>query len=260
MVNKPRPIPIRFLPPDYTVRVGLKAKNVRLRVSVEKGLEIIVPKGFDLERIPAILEKKQRWLEKTLNRIDEQRQYLAPKPFRDVPESILLKAIAQEWRVEYHPTKSQYVAAVEKPGNLLIVRGNIEDEIACIASLQRWVARKAHVHLVPWLKQISEINALPFGQTLLKKQRTRWASCSHHKTISLNHKLLFLPSHLVHYVFIHELSHTINLNHSQKFWQFVATKEPHYQELDTELREAWHYVPAWMERNTQRSPAKITKI
>ena len=95
MVNKPRPIPSRFLPPDYTVRVGLKAKNVRLRVSVEKGLEIIVPKGFDLERIPAILEKKQRWLEKTLNRIDEQRQYLAPKPFRDVPESILLKAIAQ---------------------------------------------------------------------------------------------------------------------------------------------------------------------
>jgi hypothetical protein len=35
------------------------------------------------------------------------------------------------------------------------------------------------------------------GRAYIKRQKTRWASCSRHKTISLNAKLLFLPSEIV---------------------------------------------------------------
>jgi len=51
----------------------------------------------------------------------------------------------------------------------------------------------------------------------------------------------------VRYVFIHELCHTIHMNHSPKFWALVAEKEPNYQQIDRELRKAWRYVPAWAE-------------
>jgi hypothetical protein len=48
------------------------------------------------------------------------------------------------------------------------------------------------------------------------------------------------------YVFIHELCHTIHMNHSQKYWAFLASREPEYVSLDKELRGAWRVVPPWV--------------
>ena len=77
-------------------------------------------------------------------------------------------------------------------------------------------------------------------------QKTRWASCSRHKTISLNLKLLFFQPALVRYVFIHELCHTVHMNHSRKYWRLLLAKEPNCMALDKQLRTAWRLVPAWV--------------
>lgn len=43
---------------------------------------------------------------------------------------------------------------------------------------------------------------------------------------------------LVRYAMIHELSHTIHMDHSNEFWRLVAVHEPSYRVLDQALREA----------------------
>jgi predicted metal-dependent hydrolase len=111
--------------------------------------------------------------------------------------------------------------------------------------------------LVPWLREISREKHLPFGRTLMKMQKTRWASCSRHRTVSLNVKLLFLPPELVRYVFVHELCHTVHMNHSREFWRFLAVKEPGYKELDKQLRTAWRLVPAWIGQQAAMQEGKI---
>jgi predicted metal-dependent hydrolase len=60
---------------------------------------------------------------------------------------------------------------------------------------------------------------------------------------------LFLPPYLVRYIFIHELCHTVHLNHSADFWNLVAAKEPNYKLYDSELNKGWCYVPEWVERS-----------
>ena len=85
------------------------------------------------------------------------------------------------------------------------------------------------------------------GKVLVKSQRTRWASCSGRGNVSLNLKLLFVPAPLVRYVFIHELCHLVHPNHSRDFWGLVASHEPDYRKPDRELRQAWRYVPAWLD-------------
>jgi predicted metal-dependent hydrolase len=97
---------------------------------------------------------------------------------------------------------------------------------------------------------VSQEIALPFEQVTVRGQKTLWASCSAKTNISLNYKLLFLPPELVRYVFIHELCHTIHLNHSRRFWALVAEKEPRYKQLDAELNKGWIYIPAWLERSS----------
>src|SRR5712692_1170105 len=99
--------------------------------------------------------------------------------------------------------------------------------------------RQTHEHLLPRLEQLSQKTHLKFKRALVKRQKTRWASCSRHGSISINTKLLFLPPDLVDYVLIHELCHLAEMNHSLKFWSMVAHHCPGYRSPDTRLRDAW---------------------
>ena len=57
--------------------------------------------------------------------------------------------------------------------------------------------------------------------------------------VSLQKRLeVIVPVGFDRYVFIHELCHTIHMNHSQKYWAFLASREPEYVSLDKELRGA----------------------
>ncbi len=247
MVNLKSPANELNILPNYTIRESQKAKNLHLKVSIEKGIEVIVPKGFDQSHIPSIIQKKQVWLESAVKKIEQWRQLFAPTASCPLPEFISLAAIKEDWTVEYHHTSASKIAITENPDGQLVVHGNVDDVDTCKLALRHWISQKAHIHLVPWLKEVSYLSHLPFGKTLVKGQKTRWASCSGYKTISLNYKLLFIPHRLVHYVFIHELCHTIHMNHSSNFWDLVSEKEANYKQLDTELREAWRTIPLWIE-------------
>jgi predicted metal-dependent hydrolase len=45
---------------------------------------------------------------------------------------------------------------------------------------------------------------------------------------------------------VHELSHTVQMNHSRRFWQTVGRHCPEYRRLDRELLDGWRRVPSWV--------------
>ena len=66
--------------PDYSVRHSPKAKNLRLKVTREDGLLVVVPKGYDEKKIPALLKQKKVWIADSLKRIGETKRFLtSPK-------------------------------------------------------------------------------------------------------------------------------------------------------------------------------------
>jgi predicted metal-dependent hydrolase len=55
----------------------------------------------------------------------------------------------------------------------------------------------------------------------INKSRTRWGSCSSKKSINLSYYCMLLPEHLINHVILHELCHTVEMNHGDRFRQLL---------------------------------------
>ena len=60
-----------------------------------------------------------------------------------------------------------------------------------------------------------------YAEVKINGSRTHWGSCTSRKSINLSYSLLLLPPHLIDYVLLHELCHTLEMSHNQRFWELL---------------------------------------
>jgi predicted metal-dependent hydrolase len=257
---------------EYAIRVSDRARHVRLVVSVTGELIVVVPRRFDRRRVPSIVEDKRAWIERARTRVEARRLAGEAEDTQPgLPGRIALPALGEEWEVEYRPasdsfrsgspTRGESPAAIgtrsgsggrrtavarEFPGGRLVVTGATEDEDACSRALISWLRRRARDTLVPRLEQLAAAHRLSFERASVRHQRTRWASCSPRGAISLNLRLLFLESAVVDHVLLHELCHTRELNHSERFWALLRAHDPEWAAHGRQARSGWRSLPAWI--------------
>lgn len=231
--------------PPYRLKESRKAKYVRLQITPHEGLVVVVPHGYNPAGLPEMLHRKRNWITRTLEQVKQWQAAQPPPEAVQLPEKILLQAIHEEWAVDYEPLPARWISLAEGEPCRLHLRGNTGNVPLGQKVLRKWLIRKAERHLLPWLQQVSAEAGLPFKKAAVRSQRTRWGSCSRQKHVSLNQKLLFVPDYLVRSVFIHELCHTVHMNHSSHFWKLAQEKEPRIREWDRQLNVAWRELPRW---------------
>ena len=231
--------------PNFGVRHSPRAKNLRLKVTREAGLLVVVPKGYDEKRIPALLKQKRIWIADALRRVGETRRFLEPQPVVHLPDTVQLVALGETWPVIYRGGESHTGIRLRADKGILVVSGLDLNRDAVIGKLKDWLRTKVREGLFPLAEKLAGKHHLKLGGLMVKSQRTRWASCSAQRNLALNTKLLFLSPDLVRYAMIHELCHTVHMNHGPEFWRLVAAHEPSYKALDQTLRDAWKAVPPW---------------
>jgi predicted metal-dependent hydrolase len=233
----------------FSVRESDRARHVRLVMSPTDGLVVVVPRGFDQEQIPGILERKRPWIERASARARARHAEAPSGGATELPKDLVLRCLGAEWRVDYSPARAGGGGAKttvrESPDRRLVVTGDTDDERACRAALRRWLVRKARTTLVPRLAVLAYEHGFATGTVSVRAQRTRWASCSPRGAISLNVKLLFLPPELVDYVLLHELCHTARPDHSQAFWTLLGTHDLDWKAKRKHMRDAHRLVPPW---------------
>lgn len=229
--------------PPYTVRESKKARKVILKLTPGQRLEVIVPLGFNRERTAEIVAGKSAWIEKTVREMKERDKRRPPSDLP--PPTIEFPAVKQRYELRLKPGINGKMELVDlNDGHLFLIGDHRQQELVSQA-LHRWLIRKGKKYLSPSLKELSRQTGLNYKKSQVRLQKTRWGSCSRIGTISLNAKLLFFPPQVAHYVMIHELCHTVYLDHSSKFWSLVARWEPDYRVLDKTLNNAWKWVPLW---------------
>ena len=98
--------------------------------------------------------------------------------------------------------------------------------------------RKAQSALPVRLAELARLHGFQYSGVTIRKSRSRWGSCSTKKTISLSLYLMLLPAHLIEYVLLHELCHTIQMNHGPAFWILLdKCTQNKAKELRKEIRK-----------------------
>ena len=80
---------------------------------------------------------------------------------------------------------------------------------------------EAKTYLPGRVDELARQYDLSYRQVFIKNASTRWGSCSSENNINLNLHLMRLPQHLIDYVVLHELAHTVEKNHGPRFWKLL---------------------------------------
>ncbi|MGB5103347.1 MAG: SprT family zinc-dependent metalloprotease, partial [Steroidobacteraceae bacterium] len=168
----------------------------------------------------------------------------APHALERRPAAIELQLLGKRWHVTY--VAGARNSASEDGEGMLTVRTMDATDRHVGQALLPWLGRLAAEQLGERLDALSLEAGIDYSRMLLRRQRTRWGSCSSQGTISLNLCLMFQRPEVVRYLLIHELCHRRHMNHSQRFWGLVESLEPRWRELDAELLRGWQNVPAWV--------------
>jgi hypothetical protein len=226
--------------PGWNVRISRRARRLSMRVFPGGRVEVVVPPGVGIPAIERFVARHRDWAER------RSRDYtlLASHGTLRRPVSIELPLLGRTWSVEYGTSRRGSVH--DTGAGLLQVRVAEHTDRDVSKALLRWLSAVAAVELGQRLAALSDAIGIDYARLHLRRQRTRWGSCSAAGTISLNVCLMFQRPAVVRYLMVHELCHRRHMNHSGRYWRLVESFEPHWRVLDEELLKGWRHVPGWV--------------
>ncbi|HVY22444.1 MAG TPA: SprT family zinc-dependent metalloprotease [Steroidobacteraceae bacterium] len=226
-------------PRAWNVRISKRARRLSVRVYPAGRVEVVVPRSTTAWKVQQFVSRHREWIEERV------RESSANQITSHPPQEILLPAIERQVQVDGIPSL-QSVRVRKMNERHIQLHGALDAPAQWSRVLNRWLVSVAEQEFSVRLQQLAVAYGFNYERVQIRRQRTRWGSCSSRGTISLNVCALFLRPEVLRYLMIHELSHTKQMNHSRKFWKLVASCEPNYRELDRELTAAWRHVPPWV--------------
>ena len=223
------------------VRRSARARRLSLRVYPHGLVEVVAPQRIAERSIRRFLTEQQGWIEKARRELGVSAEAGGVDP----PAEIRLAAVGELWQVTYRDGARRLRSSEGVAGGCIQLSGPADPRWR-VQALRRWVQQRGRLILAPRLAEVARETGLSYRKITVRRQRSRWGSCSPSHDISLNCALLFLEPALVRHVLVHELAHTRHLNHGPAFWRLVARLAPDFETAERELRHAWRAVPPWL--------------
>jgi predicted metal-dependent hydrolase len=208
-------------------------------------VEVVVPPRARPREVEHFISAHREWID--TRRAIALANRPAPEPFP--PAAIELRAVGEVWRlrVEGGAGRLRLIDLSENGQGERVLRIKGSAENAQVRSaLRTWLLRTARNRLAPRVAALAAATGVPYSRVSIRRQRSRWGSCSARGTISLNCCLLFQRPEVVDYLIVHELMHVTHMNHSARFWQAVERHCAGWRALDRELLKGWRLVPRWV--------------
>lgn len=198
-----------------TLRTTPRATRYTLKISKGKITATMPPGGDEKRMIAFIMENKAR-LVKALQKhparpLLDERSELQATTFR--------LHIFRTERSNFHMRLEDGVLHIACPNE---TRFEEEEVQSLLKSMLEKALRHEAKRLLPErITLLARQHGFMLTGVKINNSKTHWGSCTMKKSINLSQSLMLLPWHLVDYVLLHELCHTIEMNHSERFWKLM---------------------------------------
>jgi predicted metal-dependent hydrolase len=203
----------------WSVRISRRARRLSMRVFPGGRVEVVVPPGIGVPAVERFVARHRDWAERRARELALH----APPAGERRPDRVELSMIGRHWSIEYLAARRSRVLDLGD-GTLRVAIAR-DDDTEIGATLLRWLTDVAEFHLTARLESQARQLGIDYTRLQLRRQRTRWGSCSSAGAISLNVCLMFHREPDVRYLLTHELD---------------------WRALDAELLKGWRNVPAWV--------------
>ena len=214
-----------------------RAKYISIRIK-PKEIVLVVPRRSSLGDALFFLDKKREWVEAVLKKNKERLSHNQVSQFDEdsVYETLTFTVrIVRVEGVHFQSILRDGVLTISCPKSADMKAENVQSLIHKV--IERTMMNEAKRVLPERLTFIANKCGLRYVSCRVRNVRSIWGSCTKESHISLNLYLMRLPQHLIDYVLIHELCHTVELNHSERFWSLVDSfTGGRSKELRKELR------------------------
>ncbi len=197
------------------------------------GLAVSAPLRAPLRDIESFLRDKERWI---LSKLAE---------WAKLPRAPVLRAASGETL----PLLGAPVTLEVRDGGRA-VRHEGERLVICVPAPGRsvetlvgWLKTKALETFGPRVEHYAARLGLQAPDIALSSARSQWGVCMEDGLIRLNWRLVHLDPALGDYVAAHEVAHLLEMNHSRRFWDIVATLYPAWRQARQELEVAGAAIP-----------------
>lgn len=206
--------------------------SISLKLLSSSSLLITAPTGLAKKKLQELLTEKSAWIIKHAEQLRTEEQ----NPVNQViqKDAIILYG-GKPYQLQFHEHAPSHKVTVEEDSiHLSFTHPN---SIPPVTLLRQFFIQSAQLifqkRTAYWAIRM---NVKPV-KIAIRKQKTRWGSCSSKGTISYNWQVIMAPPEIVDYLIIHELSHLLAPNHSRQFWQIVESFDADYKEHRLWLKE-----------------------
>ncbi|MEW6457001.1 MAG: M48 family metallopeptidase [Acidobacteriota bacterium] len=134
---------------------------------------------------------------------------------------------------------------LEKHKNWIFKKNEFIRECLNLSSNKRLIERSEkefRTLIEKFVKKISKELSIGLNNIYFRNMKTKWASLSPKRNLTINILMQKLPKYLIKYVIFHEITHLIEKRHNENFWKIVSKRFNNYRNLEKDLFIYWFNI------------------
>ncbi|RLD76638.1 MAG: M48 family peptidase [Bacteroidetes bacterium] len=220
---------------EIQLKKSTRAKRLSIKVKPFDGVVAVMPNRISYKTAEAFIIEKQDWIKKSLNQmatVEEQRTVFTEKTgFYTLWHKLNLeKGNGSRFYTRITDTEIR----VKYPKDILVRDEKVQ--IVIRKGIEKAWMIEANEIFPDKLKMLAKKHGFKYKSLKIKNTKSLWGSCSYHNEISLSLHLMRIPEHLIDYIILHELCHTIEKNHGKGFWALLEKVSGNAKGLRNELK------------------------
>ena len=205
-----------------------RVKNINIRIGTDGIVKVSCPYYASFADVERFMRSESDFIIRAVDRMNARAGNAARPVFYRNGEEV--NVFGERCTLHVSPDYSSDSVIFRYPD--IYVKGEAAEEV--MRRYEKWrrsALRSKVIEMIDYYYPEFEKKGVSYpSQIVFRTMKSRWGVCSPSQgKLTFNYNLFETPEELIAYVVVHELSHFLEANHSDRFWSHVEDIMPDYK-------------------------------